>query len=322
MDKFEKIYELHRVLFSRRTPITTRDLAERLECSEQTAKRIARTLRNNFNAPLIYSRERNGWYYDREQGEGMFELPGLWFNQAELYALLTLTRLLGDLEPGLLTEYLSPFTQRMEKLFQHRRLGLRDIDGRIRLLSMAHRSTGPCFDTVASATLQRKRLKLRYHARSSDEITQRELSPQRLTHYRDNWYLDAWCHLRGGLRRFSIDRIDQAHILDSAAEEIPEQKLDDYYSSAYGIFAGPANKKAVLRFSPHRARWVADEQWHPEQQGRFLEDGSYELTIPYGDEQELIMDILKYSPDVEVIAPDTLRERVKQRLQQALEQLK
>jgi predicted DNA-binding transcriptional regulator YafY len=37
--------------------------------------------------------------------------------------------------------------------------------------------------------------------------TEREVSPQRLVHYRDNWYLDAWCHLREDVRSFSIDAI-------------------------------------------------------------------------------------------------------------------
>jgi hypothetical protein len=32
----------------------------------------------------------------------------------------------------------------------------------------------------------------------------------------------------------------------------------------------------------------ADEQWHPQQAGRFLEDGRYELKVPYSDPRELI----------------------------------
>ena len=63
---------------------------------------------------------------------------------------------------------------------------------------------------------------------------------------------------------------------------------------------------------------MADEQWYPEQQGRFLEDGSYELQIPYSVTHELVMDILKYGPDVEVVEPEGLREEVVARLQSAL----
>jgi len=73
----------------------------------------------------------------------------------------------------------------------------------------------------------------------------------------------------------------------------------------------------VLRFTPLRARWVAREQWHPEQHSEWQEDGSYQLKIPYGDDRELLMDILKYGADVEVLAPKNLRARVRDVLQEA-----
>jgi predicted DNA-binding transcriptional regulator YafY len=75
----------------------------------------------------------------------------------------------------------------------------------------------------------------------------------------------------------------------------------------------------VLLFSPERARWVADEQWHPQQQGTLLPDGSYELHIPYADSKELVMDILKHGAGVEVLEPATLRQEAINRLQAAME---
>ena len=49
-----------------------------------------------------------------------------------------------------------------------------------------------------------------------------------------------------------------------------------------------------------------------------LEDGSYELHIPYADPRELVMDILKYGAEVKVISPKPLREAVMQHLKSAL----
>ena len=78
----------------------------------------------------------------------------------------------------------------------------------------------------------------------------------------------------------------------------------------------------MLRFSAERARWVADERWHPQQSGQFLTDGRYELRIPYRHDQELIMDILRHGSHVEVVSPETLRAEVGQRLREALTQYK
>jgi predicted DNA-binding transcriptional regulator YafY len=63
---------------------------------------------------------------------------------------------------------------------------------------------------------------------------------------------------------------------------------------------------------------VADEVWHPEQQGAHLEDGSYELRIPYRDQRELVMDVLRHGSHVRVIEPQSLIDDVKNQLAEAL----
>ena len=125
-----------------------------------------------------------------------------------------------------------------------------------------------------------------------------------------------------GLRSFAMDRVKNALETTDKAIDVTEKELNDHYASSYGIFAGKANKTAVLRFSAERARWVADERWHPEQSGQYLTDGRYELRIPYREDKELIMDILRHGPAVEVISPEALRLAVREQLQRAIAQYK
>ena len=314
MNSFHRIYQLHRILASHRLPVSRKVLEERLECSRATILRTIETLRNTFNAPLEYDRERNGYYYDNQDGSA-FELPGVWFDADELYALLTAQQLLEQIQPGLLGAQLKPIKGRLEKILAAQNLGNREIANRIRILSMMGRNkTVRYFQQVASALLQRQQLDMIYYTRSNGGQTSRTVSPQRLTHYRDNWYLDAWCHKREALRSFALECIKKAATIELAARDIAEAKLDEHFASSYGIFAGKANHIAVLHFTAERARWVADEQWHPQQQGKFLPDGRYELRIPYANETELIMDILKHGAAVEVIAPESLRQSIVKKL--------
>ncbi len=143
-------------------------------------------------------------------------------------------------------------------------------------------------------------------------ILERQISPQRLVHYRENWYLDAWCHLRNDLRNFAVDAITHIDILDRPTKEISAQTLDDIFGPGYGIFSGSKVDWAVLKFSPTRARWVAHEQWHPQQKNRVDDNGYYLLEIPYSDHRELTMDVLKYGDECEVLAPETLRLHIAQ----------
>jgi predicted DNA-binding transcriptional regulator YafY len=316
MDRFDRIFELNRILQGARHPVSRRRLEEELECSRATIKRIIEDMRIYLNAPIVYDRERNGYCYDQREG-AMYELPGLWFNASELHALLSVQQLLRDVQPGLLDPHLKPLQRRIGDLLRLQHTGSDGLAGRIRILQVAARSVGDRFQVVAGAVARRKRLQLRYYNRGSAAHSERQVSPQRLIYYRDNWYLDAWCHLRDGLRTFALDAVVGATVLEAGAEEVAPDALDAHFSSSYGIFAGAPRQVAVLRFDSRRARWVAKERWHKDQQGEFLGDGSYELRVPYSNTLELVMDVLKYGPDVEVVAPDELRQEVGDRLRAA-----
>jgi len=259
-----------------------------------------------------------GYRYGPAREGQPYELPGLWFTAAELQALAVVHRLLADLGNGMLEEHIAPLAKRLEHLSRHQRLNLGEAASRLRFPAIATRLVGPAFQIAASATLQRRKLWMEYHARGTDQRTERVVSPQRVTHYRESWYLDAWDEGRGALRSFSIDRITRPNVLDESAIDVPSEQLDAHYASAYGIFGGAADKLAVLRFSKDRARWVADEKWHPQQEGRWLDDGRYELQLPYRDDRELVMDILRHGPEVEVIEPEALRRQVIEQLRRTL----
>lgn len=319
MSRPDELYRLHRLLDGRRSTISRQTLIEELEISRSKLTRLIADLRNQLGAPLIFDADHGGYRYDT--ADGCHSLPGLWFTSVELYSLITLDHLLQSLQPGLLDSALAPIRSRIDALLQTEHLGSGEAHKRIRILAMATRAKDMRhFQSVASAVLQRKRLTIQYYNRDRNQTSDREISPQRLTHYRDNWYLDAWCHRKKGLRIFAVECIRQATTLEKPAKTLPDTTLNRQLASAYGIFAGQSVVTAILRFTAHRARWVADETWHPKQQSRWLEDGRYELSIPYSNDKELIMDILKYGADVEVIAPDALKKAVKIQLNAAASQ--
>ena len=320
MNQFDRIFALHKLLSAARYPVPKQRLQERLECSPATVKRIIRDMRLYLDAPVEYDREHNGYYYaDNVQG-ARFDLPGLWFNESEVVSLLVMDELLERTQPGLLESDLAPIRKRLQSIMNSQHLGTGELARRVRILRAAARPAGQWFQAVAGALAARKRLRIEYHGRVKDAQSRREISPQRLTYYRDNWYLDAWCHRANGLRTFALDRIRAAQALPHPAREVEEVKLDAELAASYGIFAGAAHHTAELVFSAEAARWVADEQWHPEQNGEWLADGRYLLTLPYAQPQELIRDILAHGANVTVRAPAILRSAVAQALEKAYAQ--
>jgi predicted DNA-binding transcriptional regulator YafY len=319
MDRYERILTLHRILKTSRYPVSLQHLKDELSCSRATLYRDIAFLRDALGAPIESGEgEETSIHYAAGEAE-RFELPGLWLTSEELAALLALNELLGRSDPGVLAGALAPFRARIERLLSDHASGRALPIERIRVItSGARRLDQAVFRAVSSALLNRQRLKFRYRARSTDALTERTVSPQRLAHYRDNWYLDAWDHARDALRSFALDRIRDAEMLDEGALDRDTSELDAHLASSYGIFSGPPKAWATIRFSSHAARWVADEHWHSQQQGTWLPDGRFELRVPYSNSRELLMDVLKYGPDAEIAAPVPLREEMKIMLQLAL----
>ncbi|MDR2871396.1 MAG: YafY family transcriptional regulator [Xanthomonadaceae bacterium] len=317
MDKIERITALHRTLKAARYPVTVKRLQDELGCSRATVYRDLAFLRDALMGPIEGDGE-TGFRYRSEESD-RFELPGLWLSSEELYALLASQQLLARTSGSTLSSMLAPLQQRIEGLLAAQAGVNRWPMERVRVIPhRGRRLDEACFRTAASAVLERRRLTFEYRARSTDEVTRRKVSPQRITHYRDNWYLDAWDDDREGLRSFAVDRIYHARLSDGVAQDIADDVLNTHLASSYGIFSGEPKGWATIVFSPKIARWVADEHWHSKQQGRFLPDGRYELKVPYSDSRELLMDVLHYGADARVVEPASLREQARALLSLAL----
>jgi predicted DNA-binding transcriptional regulator YafY len=319
MDRTERFYKIQQLLAAR-DAVRISVFLEALGVSRATFKRDLEYMRDRLNAPIEWDRERRGYRLARDAAEsGRYELPGLWFNPSEIRALLTMQHLLADLQPGLLGPHVKPLLARLRALLESGERSADEVERRIRIIHLGARALAlPQFEMVANAVLDRRRLHIVYVSRGSNERTARDISPQRLVHYRENWYCDAWCHLREDVRSFAVDAIESAQLLDQKAKTVPDRELDEVLASGYGIFSGRKTTWAKLRFTPERARWVSAERWHPQQKGRFERDGSYLLELPFSDHRELAMDVLRHGPHVEVLEPASLREAVKEQLAAAL----
>lgn len=319
MQHIDKIVKLHNLLKYRRTPISGKELDKQLGCSKSTRQRLAEELRDHLNAPLICDRSEGGYYYDRNDPRYPFELPGIWLTAEELQALIACQHLLGNLAPGLLRNEIGQLRDHLEKLLD-RSPGVKSPQlNRIKILSQAYRSRNDeLFLTLVQALFNQQQLHIQYHARSDDQTSERPVSPQNLVLYKDNWYLDAYCHQRNQPRTFALDRIKAATINGRPAYLLEPDTLQQHFGSSYGIFAGTPEHTAILNFSAQAGRWVADECWHSQQQSQWLDDGRYQLRIPFNRHEELLMDILKYGAEVEVVEPGFLRELVRQKAEQLL----
>jgi proteasome accessory factor C len=318
MARFERVSEIYEILAGSADAVSLDNLCLSLDVSPPTVKRLIRFLRDDLQVGVEYDRTLNGYRLD-PAARSRYAVVGPSYDSRELSALLGAYEVLEQIPPGLFRRETASLRNRLQQLLYKRPTGHRQLKDRVRLVLPQVRSIDEAqFHLVLSALSTQRRLRIGYRSRSRNADTQRLVSPQRLTFYRSNWYLAAWCHRAEDLRIFAVDRVDHAEVTPIPSLEMPGDVLDARLSSAYGIFEGQANAVAVLRFGEESARWVADEQWHPGQQTEPLPDGGVILRVPYRHATELKMDILRYGADVEVLAPPELRELVCQSLERAV----
>ncbi|MBT8525413.1 YafY family transcriptional regulator [Polynucleobacter paneuropaeus] len=313
---------LHRIkyMIQARTCVPIQEFLDELEISKATFKRDLEYLRDRMNASIVFDRAEGGYRFDKPNAGEKVELPGLWFSEKEATALVLMQHLLDNLDQGgLISSHIDPLVEIIDGILGQSEVSAKELRKRIKVFGMSARKNSlENFEEVGNALLKRQRLQLEYYSKGKDETTNREVSPQRLIFYRDNWYLDGYCHLRKGLRSFALDGVKKAELLSKKAEEISEKELQENFAESYGIFSGKATQRAKLRFTPERARWVSGETWHGQQVASYDKDGYYILEFDYNQDPELVMEILKHASGVEVLGPASLKKRIIDELKKSL----
>lgn len=307
MDKHDRIQQLHRIFIQRRTPIKRSHLAEKLECSEKTIQRNLDVLRDHMAAPLIYDKEQKGWLYNKKDQK--FELPGLWLTAEEIQGLAVVLDIVEAMELGSFSSDFAAIKYAIDKLLAARGISSEQFNQWVSYIpKKRHRANTAIFQKISRALIDKQRLHIAYEDYKG-HTTQREVSPLKVVHYDEKWYLDAWCHKRNDFRSFMLARISNACVHTEECVDTDEQARWAHFADSYGIFAGKAKHIAELRFSGASAREAASFEWHHDQQGEWKEH-YYELRIPYNDDRELVRTLLGYGDEVEVLAPSSLKKRV------------
>lgn len=326
MSQSTRLRDIVAILEARRQPVPIEFFLNELEISRAAFKRDLAVLRDQMQAPIVWKRavgDSQGGYVLEDKGwsSGKLGLPNAWFTSSEIYALLMIEEFASHIGPGLLTEHLNPLISRISIALSAADDSPQVIRSKVKILASASkRHKTPFFEVIARATIKELRVHILYFTRSKNVRSERLVSPHRLIHYKENWYLIAWCHIADGLRVFSLDAVENAFIKNESILKVDSTKVDELIGKDFGIYSGADRKWAKLKFTSIQASWVKDEIWHAEQKMSALSDGSLILEIPYANDKEISLEILKFGADVEVLEPPELRKSIRSRLSLALAQ--
>lgn len=306
--------------------VTFEQMQTVLKVGSATLKRDLRYMRDELGAPIHYSRSKGGYTYAVKvdlTGKCTLGRPRKsqpvakrlekkqWYSSDELLMLVRTINLLDELsadKSSAIYKEIEPLRARVAQLLVLGDISPKELIRRVKVVNNRIPYKEPnAFEVVGCGLSERRRVRIEYYTPSSKETKVREISPLRLVHYNNRWYVDAFCHLTESLRTFLIENIRSAEVLPTPAKRMSLETVREKLDEGYGIFHGTAVENAELRFDDFAASYVQRSCWHPRQKVKEEEGGAIVLTVPYSDPTELIGEILRWGTHVEVLAPASLR---------------
>jgi len=175
------------------------------------------------------------------------------------------------------------------------------------------------FNTLQQAIQRRRRLEMRYHTQSRDADTERRIDPLHLHATGGDWYLIAYCHLRGEIRDFALSRIQS--LSETGEHFVPPADFhrEEWLHRNFGLIQGGEPQDVALRFDPFIARWVREREWHHTQRIEEQEDGGMVLRLHVPVAPDLVSWVLSYGSHCRVLSPVDLRDAVRAEAQRLLD---
>lgn len=165
------------------------------------------------------------------------------------------------------------------------------------------------FGKLLQAIIKKRVLKLKYTPYGKTPITT-TIYPYHLKEYNDRWYLIAQAKGYDMYAHYALDRIDDFEEVAIPYKE-PEIEFDDYFDDVIGVTVPEEDSEdVVLRINKPRFEYIRTKPLHLSQ--RIVEENDYfaVVTINVKVNKELEALILSFGSDMEVLSPDSFRERI------------
>jgi len=170
-------------------------------------------------------------------------------------------------------------------------------------------------DTLMSAILGRRRIRMRYHSFSSKKLKEYLVEPYRLAYAQGGLYLQAFVPEYGEVRTFAVQRIEQATALEETFSPVSDSP-ESVFPHSLGAFSGTPEIVEV-EFNAAEAPYIREREWHPSQKIDDLPGGRIKLTLNVVIDWGLQAWVLGFGAAAKVVRPPKLRKAIIEALDEA-----
>jgi len=283
--------------------------------SRRTVARDLDFLRDEENAPLTYDDARHGF----ELSDSTYTLPPVTISRREAFSFGLARKLLANYEG-------TPLHLDMRKVLDKIAESLEGevtiepdwLSEHVGVLPEDRVRIDPEVWAKLAGFIERAEAVMAEYQTFTGRVSSYELHPYHLLAYHGNWYVLARNMAKDQIETFALSRFRRLEAAGKRFTRPAGFSPEEHVRQVFGITGGEKAMKLRLLFEPKLAVYVTERQWHPTQVFRECGDGRIEMSMETTGWKELIRWILSWMPDVKVLEPQELRDRIKEKLQDGL----
>lgn len=287
-------------------------IQDRFGCSRRTAERYIERVRDFVADDLAYDRTRRGYWF----AQGGPKLANFRLTEGEAAAVFLATRLFEqcrgtpyeDAVAGALSKLACLFPEEVSLDRVPSPAGW--VSFRMEPLRGEEHQVMDVFLRLQEARTRQETVRIHYFTASRGEWSQREVDPYHLRFYDGAWYVIAYCHWRGEVKMFALDRVSDLEPTGRRFELLEGFSIERFLADSFRIEVGTPTDVAIA-FGPEQARYVRGKQWHASQRLEDRPDGGLVLRLRVGGLGEVKRWVLSFGAGAEVLEPEGLREEMR-----------
>jgi predicted DNA-binding transcriptional regulator YafY len=295
---------------------STRQLGRELEVNRNTILADLDVLRDDENAPVQYDPGRHGYMLT----DPTWELPAIQISRQELFAFSVADKVIGAFRgTPLETDMRSVMGKIQSQLEGKITIDPSSFTENISVLSEDYAQLDPQIWAATARSIDRQEQVCAAYTKFDGTRGSYTIDPYHLVAYHGDWYLVGFHHRRGKIASFALSRVSDVTWTGETFEVPEEFDPASWLREAFGITGGEKPFRVRLLFGAAVAAYIRRRRWHPTQEMIDRKNGSVELQMETTGWKELVRLILSWQPDVKVLAPKRLRDRVEEKMRMALE---
>lgn len=280
---------------------------------DSTIEKDMYAMRMEHDAPIKYSKKHKGYYYSNPD----FSINEVPLSDDDVESIQFAVSTLAQFRDSAIFKQ---FGFALNKIVDHVNVNKEnkseEVDQYVQF-ETGNTSTGSIFlAPLLSAIKKNNIVYFDYESFVSGNRKRRKVTPLLLKEYRNRWYLISNDMVKGKIITYGLDRMGNLDVTDQNGEKPKSFNPDLYFKHSIGITASDDVIPQEIQFKANNvaAKYIDSQPFHQSQKIANSNSNFTIFSLFVQVSEELIRELLSYGGEVEVIAPDTLKNEINKRV--------